>query len=185
MSNLKVDLSRYNNNLYSPGSLLKRTAWYVVGFLFFENPLPFPSFLKKGLLKLFGGEIGNSVTIKPSVKIKYPWFLKIGSNVWIGEGVWIDNLSTVEIGDNVCISQGAYLLTGNHVYKKSTFDLIVKSIVLEEGVWVGARAILCPGVRLKSHSVIAAGSVVDKDTEPYTIYKGNPAIPVRKRKIGE
>ena len=185
MSNLKIDLSKYDNSWYNPGSLIRRTSWYIVGLIFFENPLPFPYVLKRCLLRLFCARVGSGVTIKASVKIKYPWFLKIGSNVWIGEGVWIDNLTMVEIQDNVCISQGVYLLTGNHDYKKATFDLIVKNIVLEEGVWVGARVVLCPGIRLKSHSVITAGSVVDKDAEPYTIYKGNPAIPVRERKIGE
>ena len=81
------------------------------------------------------------MVIKPSVNIKYPWRLTIGSFVWIGEGVWIDNLENVVIGDNVCISQGAMLLCGNHNYKKTTFDLIVGSITLEDGVWVGAQSV--------------------------------------------
>jgi putative colanic acid biosynthesis acetyltransferase WcaF len=75
------------------------------------------------------------------------------------------------------------LLTGNHDYKKSTFDLKLGSITIEDGVWVGAKALICPGITLGSHSVICAGSVVTKSTEPYTIYQGNPAVPVRKRII--
>jgi len=127
--------------------------------------------------------VGQGVLIKPSVNIKYPWLLEIGNNVWIGEGVWIDNLAKVTIGDNVCISQGAMLLCGNHDYKKSTFDLIIGEILLEEGVWIGAKTVVCPGVTCKPHSILTVGSVASKDLEPYSIYKGNPAVFVKNREI--
>jgi putative colanic acid biosynthesis acetyltransferase WcaF len=97
--------------------------------------------------------------------------------------VWIDNLTSVTIGDHVCLSQGALLLTGNHNYKKNTFDLITGPITLEDGVWIGAKSVVCPGVRCSSHSVLAVGSVAAKDLKPYFIYQGNPAAPVRERII--
>ena len=81
------------------------------------------------------------------------------------------------------MSQGAYLLTGNHNYTLPYFDLIVKPIILEEGVWVGAKSIVCPGVTCKSHAVLSAGSVATKDMDPYTIFQGNPASRVKERKI--
>ena len=179
----KVDLSSFDNSHYKPGSIIKRGLWYIISIIFIESALPFPYCLKILFLKIFGASAGQNITIKPKVKIKYPWFLKIGSNVWIGEGVWIDNLAFVHIKDNVCISQGAYLLTGNHNYKKTTFDLITKGIILEEGVWVGAKSVICPGIKLSNHSIISTGSVVCKDTEEYTIYRGNPAVPVGKRSL--
>ena len=143
--------------------------------------LPFPSSFKVKLLKLFGSNVGQRVVIKPNVNIKYPWFLEIGEDSWIGEGVWIDNLTTVKIGSNVVLSQGAYLLTGSHDYKKETFDLILEEIVLEEGVWIGAKATVCPGVTCRSHSVLAVGSVSTNDLEACGIYQGNPALFKRKR----
>lgn len=149
----------------------------------FKTMFPFPSKLKVTILKQFGTKIGYNVTIKPNVNIKYPWFLEIGSHVWIGEGVWIDNLAQVNIGNNVCISQDAYLLTGSHNYKKSSFDLILGRITLEDGVWIGAKATLCPNVTCKSHSVLAVGSVTSSDLQEYTIYQGNPALAKRKREI--
>ena len=121
--------------------------------------------------------------IKPQVLIKYPWFLEVGDYVWIGEMVWIDNLVKVSIGNNVCISQGAMLLTGNHDYTKSTFDLMVGEIHLEEGVWIGAKSVVCPGVRAKSHAVLAVNSVATKSMAAYTVFQGNPAQEVRKRVI--
>jgi putative colanic acid biosynthesis acetyltransferase WcaF len=181
--NIKTNLSTYNNSWYEPGGQVKILLWYFVNTLFFINPLnPFSS-LKIVLLKLFGAKIGKGVHIKPGAHIKYPWLLNIGNHVWIGENVWIDNLAKVTIGNNVCISQGAMLLCGNHNYKKATFDLIVGEIVLEEGAWVGAKSVVCPGVTLKSHAILAAGSVAAKTLDAYAIYQGNPAIKIRERKI--
>lgn len=132
---------------------------------------------------MFGAEVGTNVLIKPSVNIKYPWRLKIGNHVWIGENVWIDNLTNVTIADHVCVSQGAMLLTGNHNYKKPTFDLIVGEIVLEEGVWIGAKSTVCSGVTCRSHAVLSVNSVATNDLEPYHIYVGNPCEKVRERII--
>ncbi len=183
-SRRRTDLSVYDNRWYHPGaSGPRRMLWYFVNALFLINPLNPVSSLKVSLLRLFGAKVGRGVTIKPNVNIKYPWLLQVGDHVWIGEGVWIDNLTLVTIGDHVCLSQGALLLTGNHNYKKSTFDLITGPITLEDGVWIGARSVVCPGVRCGSHSVLAVGSVAAKDLKPYMIYQGNPAAAVRERII--
>jgi putative colanic acid biosynthesis acetyltransferase WcaF len=135
------------------------------------------------LLKIFGGKIGKRVVIKPNVNIKYPWLLEIGSFSWIGEEVWIDNLAFIKIGNNVCISQGALLLCGNHNYSSFKFDLMVGEIHIEDGAWVGAKSIVCPGSIIKSHAVIAAGSVGKGILDSYSIYQGNPAIKIKKRTI--
>lgn len=164
---------------------MKMTLWYFINALFFINPLNPVSSLKTGLLRLFGARIGQGVVIKPGVNIKYPWKLVVGNHAWIGEKAWIDNLATVRVGDNVCISQGAMLLTGNHNYKKTTFDLIIGEITLEEGAWVGAQSVVCPGVTCRSHSVLSVGSVATSDLEPYTIYQGVPAQAIRKREIAD
>lgn len=177
----KVKLNQYNNNWYKPGSTLKKTLWYFTNMLFFKIMLPFPSSVKVKLLRLFGAKIGQGVLIKPNVNIKYPWFLEIGSDIWVGEGVWIDNLAKVTIGSNVVLSQGAYFLTGSHNYKKETFDLVLGEIILEEGVWIGAKAIVCPGVTCHGHSVLTAGSVATKDLDAYGVYQGNPATFKRER----
>lgn len=141
--------------------------------------------LKRGVLRMFGAKIGKGVVIKPCVNIKYPWFLSVGDHSWIGENVWIDNLGKTEIGKNVCISQGALLLCGNHNYKKKTFDLVVGEIKLEEGVWIGARATVTGGVTCHSHAILTAGSVTSKDLDAYGIYRGNPATFVRERKFDD
>lgn len=179
----KTDLSSFDNSWFNPGSKIKRAIWYVINVVFIISALQPSSGLKKFWLRLFGAKIGRGVVIKPRVNIKYPWNLEIGNNVWIGEGVWIDNLSSVKIKDHVCISQGAMLLCGNHNYSISSFDLIVGDILIEEGAWVGAHAIVCPGVICKSHSVLTVKSVAVRDLDSYGIYQGNPASFVKTREI--
>lgn len=180
---MKVNLATYNNNRYKPGSFIKRGVWYFVNLIFFKSGFfPFCK-LKVAILQIFGCKMGNNIFIKPNVNIKYPWLLKIGNNVWIGENVWIDNLEMVTIGNNVCISQGAMLICGNHNYKKSTFDLMTNPIILEEGVWIGAKAIVTGGVTAHSHSVLTVNSVISKNMDAYTIYVGNPAIKTKMRSI--
>lgn len=180
----KTDLSTFDNSWYKAGAgLVKRTFWYFTNVLFFLNPWnPFSS-LKVFLLRLYGAKIGKAVIIKPAVNIKYPWFLKIGNHVWLGENVWIDNLANIKIGNNVSISQGAMLLCGNHNYKKPSFDLIIGEIILEDGVWIGAKSIVTPGITCKTHSILSANSLATKDLEEYTVYQGNPAVKIRKREI--
>lgn len=180
---MKTDLSKYDNSAYNPGgSKLKRILWYMTNICWFKSSWVYANSWKRLLLKMYGAKVGSGVVIKPGVNIKYPWRLTIGNDVWIGEEAWIDNLGNVTIEDNVCISQGAMLLCGNHNYKKKTFDLIVGDIHLNEGAWIGAKAIVGPGVTLNSHAVLSAGSVANKDLEANKIYQGNPATIVRDRK---
>lgn len=179
-----VDLSTYQNNHYDPGkNLAVRMAWGIVNVLFFRNPTFTFYQPKSWLLRMFGCTVGERVVIKPCVNIKYPWHLTIGDNSWIGENVWIDNLTSVKIGNHVCISQGAMLLTGNHNYKTKSFDLIIGSIQIKDGAWVGAKSTVGPGVVCDSHSVLAVGSVATDNLQAYKIYQGNPAVAVREREI--
>lgn len=177
----KTDLSKFNNDWYKPGSKYKILLWFIVNRLIINTYLPIPVFFKCLILRIFGAKIGKGVMIKPKVNIKYPWFLEVGDYAWIGENVWIDNLGKVFIGANACISQGVLLLTGNHDYKKETFDLILKDIIIEDGVWIGAKSVVCQGVICKSHSVLGVNSVATKNLDSYSVYQGNPAQFVRIR----
>jgi len=179
----KVDNSSYRTTIDIGASSLKQVIWYFVNIIFFKNPFNIFSGLKIALLRWFGAELGEGVVIKPAVNIKFPWKLKVGHHSWIGEEVWIDNLSEVTIGSNVTLSQGCLLLTGTHDHSKTSFDFLSHPIVLEDGVWIGAKAVVYGGVTCKTHSILGIGSVAEKELEPYMIYKGNPAVPVLKRVV--
>ena len=183
----KTDLSKYNNDWYKNSTLTRGFAltvlWFLANNIFIKSYFLIPVFVKLFILRLFGAKIGKNVMMKHGINIKYPWNLEVGNNVWLGEGLWIDNLGKVSIGDNACLSQGAMLLSGNHDYSKPTFDLIIKDILIEEGVWIGAKAVVCGGITCFSHSVLSVNSVATKNLAPYSIYQGNPAQCTRERNI--
>lgn len=140
---------------------------------------------KVTLLRCFGANIGQSVRIKPGVKIKFPWRLKVGNYVWIGENAWLDNLAPITLEDHVCLSQDVYLCTGNHDWNDPNFRLILGSIHIEQGSWIAARAAIGPGVRVGQGAVLGLGGVTGRSLEPMTIYIGNPAQPLKKRRVTE
>lgn len=137
-----------------------RTAWYLVNALLFQSSIValIPSSWKATILRAFGAKIGSGFICKPRVTIKYPWFLQIGNHVWLGEGVWIDNHTTVRIGNNVCISQNAYLMTGNHDWNNSAFRFFCGPIDIADGCWIGAGVQMRPSTSLPPGTVITAGA---------------------------
>lgn len=181
---LDSDLSAFSPGKFDKGAgILKQTLWYFVNALLVRASWnPFMG-IKIVLLKMFGAKIGKGLVIKNNVCIKFPWKLTLGDNVWLGEGCWIDNLDKVTIGNNVCISQGALLLTGNHDYTSKSFDYRNAPIIVEDGAWIGAKAVVCPGVTVRSHAILTVASIVTKEMEAYGIYQGNPAKIIRKRII--
>lgn len=178
----KTDLSAYQPpRLHGNPHWMKRALWFYVNALCFKTSLfPF-SGIKVSLLRWFGASIGKGVVIKPCVNIKYPWLLQIGQYSWIGEKVWIDNLAAVCIGQHVCLSQGAMLLTGSHDYKDPAFAAVIRGITLVDGVWIGARAVVNQGITAAAHSVLFAGSVATKNLLAWSVYQGNPAVKIRDR----
>ncbi len=179
-----VHLRLYDNSWYQPGrSRLWQAAWFFLGLPVLRSSLIPSSGLRVRLLRWFGARIGAGVVIKPSVNVKYPWNLVIGNCCWIGEACWIDNLSRVQIGDDVCLSQGSYLCTGNHDWKDPAFGLILAPIEVRDGAWVGAKATLMPGVVLGTGAIAAAGSVVSKSIPDFEIHAGNPAAFSKYRAI--
>jgi putative colanic acid biosynthesis acetyltransferase WcaF len=180
----QVNLANYSPAGFDRGAgVFRELLWVVASFLLFRLcPFKF-SLLKCAVLRSFGARVGNGVVLKPNLRITFPWKLTLGNHVWLGEECWILNLAPVTIGDHVCISQRAFLCTGNHNYKSPSFDLITKPIRVERGAWIGANAFVGPGVTVGTHAVASAGSVVTKDVPAYGIVQGNPAVWVKNRVI--
>ena len=179
----QVSNASYKTTIDIGAGKAKQMLWYFSNIFFFKNTLNVFSGLKVRLLRLFGAEVGNGVVIKPGVNIKYPWKLSIDDYSWIGENVWIDNLSEVNIGKNVTVSQGAILLTGTHDHTRESFDFISFPIILEDGAWIGAKAMVTGGVTCHTHSILGVNSLAENNLKPYTVYKGNPAVAVMIRNI--
>jgi putative colanic acid biosynthesis acetyltransferase WcaF len=114
---------------------------------------------KRTILRLFGASIGKGVVLKPNIRIKYPWRLSIGDHSWIGQGVWIDNLDDVIIGQHSVVSQGAYLCNGSHDHRSPKFELRTAPIHIGDGAWICAKAVLLAGAVVNDNQIVSAGTV--------------------------
>lgn len=180
----RVQLAHTHPGAYRPGrSYLVRAVWLIVEALILLNPVVVSYRFKTAVLRLFGATIGEGLLIKPGVHVKYPWRLRIGDNCWLGERAWIDNMEDVTLGSDVVISQGAYLCTGNHDWSDPVMPLAPEPIQVEDGAWVGAFARIGPGTTIATGCVVALGGVVFGDTEPWGIYRGNPAERIGMRTL--
>ncbi|YAF98894.1 MAG: WcaF family extracellular polysaccharide biosynthesis acetyltransferase [Nodularia sp. CChRGM 3473] len=177
-------LDKYTLGTYTPGApYWKQFLWYFLGSPLVENRL-FPiSAFKVFVLRLFGAQIGQGVRIKPGVRVKFPWRLTIGDYVWIGENTWIDNLAHVTIESHVCLSQNVYLCTGNHDWNHPHFKLITAPIYIQQSSWIAAKSVIGPGVTVGHGAVLALGGVTGRSLEPMIVYAGNPAQPIKQRKL--
>jgi len=172
-----MNLSQYDSSHFDRGaSRGKEVCWWLVRSLFFAPWFPIPSGVKVFWLRVFGAVVGEGVVIRSRVNVTFPWRLKLGDHVWIGEEVLILSLDDVVIGSNVCISQRAFLCTGSHDHRKPTFDLITKPIHVEDGAWIAAQVFIGPGVTIGAGSVCAAGAVVVKDVGAGTVVGGNSGM---------
>lgn len=182
---MSVRLDRYTQGTYTPGApFLRQVLWYCFGSPLVQSGLP-SSKLKVWVLRAFGAQVGVGVCVKPGVKVKFPWRLRVGDYVWLGERAWFDNLAVIELESHVCVSQNAYLCTGSHDWGRANFGLRTFPIRLGSGSWVGANACVGPGVTIGERAVLTLGSVATSDLEADGIYTGNPAERVKTRVIRE
>jgi putative colanic acid biosynthesis acetyltransferase WcaF len=160
-----------------------RALWSVVQVSLWRAAWKRCHVLRPAILRAFGAKVAWRTQIAGSVTIYFPWRLSIGGDTAIGPGVTFYNLGGLEIGRRVVISQNAYFCGGTHDYTKPNYPLICKSLVVEDDVWIGAAAFLCPGIRVGQGAVVGACSVVTKDVAPWAIVAGNPARAIGSRVI--
>lgn len=133
------------------------------------------------LIELFGRG-GDSVWMQP------PFFCDYGSNILLGERVFFNfncvvlDVCLVKIGDFSQFGPAVQIYTATHpmnaeLRRKQEF---AKPIEIESDVWVGGGAIICPGVKISSKSVIGAGSVVTRDIPAGVFAAGNPCRVIRE-----
>lgn len=158
-------------------------VWEVVWVLFVRwLPKPFYRWHVL-LLKLFRCKIHRHVYIAPTCRIYAPWLLEIGCRSALGSRSEVYNLGPVKIGERVTIAQYAYICNGTHDMSDPILPLMVGDIEIEDDVFVGAKALILPGLHLGKGSIVGAGSVLTKNIDEMDIYGGNPAKFIKKRVI--
>lgn len=178
----EAQTSAYNSPWPLKEAILIR-VWEVVWTLFVRwLPKPFSRWYIL-LLKLFGCKIYGRPFIAPSAKIYAPWLLEISHRACLAPRCEVYNLGPVKIGERSVVAQYAYICNGTHDFSSKVMHLVVGEIIIEKDVFVGAKAIILPGLKLCEGAIVGAGAIVTKDVDSWTVVGGNPAKVIKKREI--
>ncbi len=126
-------------------------------------------------------KLGKDSTISMHCKFSTFSDITIKNNTVILQGVFLDGRGGITIGNNVNIGRDVSIHTAQHNPQSPDFDYVEKSVQIKDHVWIASSVIIIPGVTIGEGAVLAAGAVVTKDVEPYTIVGGNPAKFIKKR----
>ena len=126
---------------------------------------------------IFGMKIAKNAVIYGGAEIRSPWNISIGKGTIIGDESKLDGRNGLEIGENVNLSTGVWIWTDEHDKDDPNFACNNKGgkVIIENRVWISARAIILPKVKIKEGAVVAALAVVTKDVESYNVVGGVPA----------
>lgn len=133
------------------------------------------------LLRLFGCKISGRPYIAPTCRIYAPWLLRLSDRCALGSRSEIYNLGPISIGERTTVAQYVYLCNGTHDFNDKRLPLLVGDMTIGDDVFIGAKAIILPGLIIGNSSIIGAGSVVTKDIKENEIWAGNPAKFIKKR----
>lgn len=173
----RLDLDNYVEQKHRP---LRMLMWRLVNLCVF--PLSTHR-IRKWIMRKFGAKLGGFCAVYPTAKIYAPWNLAIGSHVCIGPNVDLYCKDKIEIGNQVVVSQGAYLCSASHDISSCRMALETSPIVIGNQVWIAAKATILPGVTIGEGAVVGACAVVAKDVPPWSVVVGNPARVVGKREL--
>jgi len=158
-----------------------RLAWYRALVHFLPETRGFAC--KARLLRWCGARVGQNVRICSSAMFFGTGALEIGDDVWIGHGAFIASNASVRIGSCVDIGPQVFLGTGTHEIDPtgphSAGPGINLDVEIGAGVWLGARAVVLPGVKIGAKAVAAAGAVVTQDVPERCLVGGVPARVLR------
>ncbi len=157
-------------------------AGSVLAFLYNNIVTLLPSRCVRGLyLRWYLGSLGEKCSIQMRCRFLNARKVHLGKRDVLNFGCLLDGRKfTIRVGNDVSIGPEATILTLGHDPQSATFADRGGDVVIGDRVWIGYRALVMPGVTIGEGAVVAAGAVVTKDVEPFTIVAGVPA-----KKIGD
>jgi len=130
--------------------------------------------MKKSVLNF--GEIGNNCIIRNGIQYRYGRNIYLRDNVFINYNYLFLDSDIILLDENVSLGPGVHIYTRNH--KRGDGGSLTSSkspIYIGKNVWIGGNSTILPGVSIGENSVIGAGSIVNKNVEPNSLYVGVPA----------
>ena len=162
-------------------------VWQLAKFLMLPIPLYTGGRVRTHLLRYLGFQVGRGTTIWDT-----PRFIgtkhtrakvSIGNDCLLTIGSYWDLAAPIRLGNFVAVAPEVMLLTGSHDFhnpQNRAGKMQPSPVSICDGVWLGARCIILPGVTIGEGAVVAAGAVVTKDVPPHTLVAGVPAVFIRK-----
>lgn len=155
---------------------------FLVMKLHFVGHVPSHHF-RRFFYRMFGIKIGSGSTIHMGLKLYNPFNIRIGKDSIIGEDAVLDGRNDLVIGNHVDIASEVMIYNAEHDVRDPNFKAISAPVVIEDYVFIGPRAIILPGVKIKKGAVVGAGAVVTKDVEEGSIVGGVPAKHIGDRNV--
>ncbi|MEM6552918.1 MAG: putative colanic acid biosynthesis acetyltransferase [Planctomycetota bacterium] len=167
---------------YSTADKVKRLLWSCVEATLFRWTWPTWYRYRAALLNAFGAKIDRTARLRRTCNFTCPWNLTVGPDAAAGDHAIFYCLGPVTLGSRVTISQHAHLCAGSHDHADPvTMPLIRPPITIDDDAWVAADAFVGPGVHIHEGALLGARGAAFKDLEPWTVYGGNPAKPLKPR----
>ena len=160
-------------NIYLDAALMKLYFIYLL--------VPFHS-VRKFISRLYGIKIGKNSFIHMGTRFYLPKNITIGNGTIIGDHCFLDGRAKLTIGNNVDIASQVLIYNSEHDINSEGFDPIEEPVEIGDYVFIGPRAIILPGVKIKKGAIVAAGAVVTKDVDENEIVGGIPAQKIGERK---
>jgi putative colanic acid biosynthesis acetyltransferase WcaF len=183
VSDLPIDRPAEGGPSFGYGLRVRRVIWNLVWLCLAAWTPPPLSPWRVLLLKIFGATIHPEAAVAASVRIWLPRNLELGFGAALGPGVDCYNMAPIRIGARSIVSQRAFLCAGTHDINDERFPLRVRPINIGDDVWIASEAFVGPGINIGDGCVLGARGCAFEDLNEWTVYRGNPATVVKKRKF--
>ena len=135
-------------------------------------------------LKIFGAKIIGRPFVHQRARFHSPWNIELQNGSAVGDRANLYSLDKIIIGERSVVAQESYLCTGTHEFEDlEYFSLLTDKIIIEDDVFIGARAFILKGITVKQGAIVGSCSVVTKDVPEWSVSVGNPCRVIKGRRL--